>query len=238
MARGGAGRRSRGLRDLLVGGEAVDPRRMRRGPGGRRARSGCSTATARPRARPSPSGAWSTRSGRGGDGADRPAARQHRGSTCSTPACGRSPVGVPGELYLGGDGLARGYLAAAGPDRRALRARSRSARPGARLYRTGDLARWLPDGAPRVPRPHRPQVKVRGFRIEPGEIEAALRRPSGRARRRWSWRARTRPATGVWSAYVVGARPRPARSCARVPGASGCRTTWCRRPSCLLEPCR
>ncbi len=83
-------------------------------------------------------------------------------------------VGVPGELWLGGCGLARGYLGR--PDLTADRFRPDflSEEPGARLYRTGDRVRRLADGEldylDRLDR----QVKVRGFRIEPGEIEVAL----------------------------------------------------------------
>ena len=82
------------------------------------------------------------------------------------------PPGNVGELYIGGDGLARGYL-----HREALtreRFVSSPFVPNARLYRTGDLARWLPDGTLECLGRADNQVKVRGFRIELGEIETIL----------------------------------------------------------------
>jgi len=116
------------------------------------------------------------------------AADTTRRPSIGTPAAGSSaavldrggrpvPVGFPGELHLGGAGVARGYLGRPGltaerfpPDP----AGPPSGRPGARLFRTGDLVRLRRDGGleflGRVDR----QVKIRGYRIEPGEVEAAL----------------------------------------------------------------
>ena len=82
------------------------------------------------------------------------------------------PIGVPGELYIGGDGLARGYLDL--PDSNREKFIPNPFTGLEKLYRTGDLARYLPDGNLEFLGRIDNQVKIRGFRIELGEIEAAI----------------------------------------------------------------
>lgn len=84
------------------------------------------------------------------------------------------PFGIPGELYLAGDGLARGYLNRPEMTAEKFIKNPFSKNPSARMYKTGDLARFLPNGEIEYLGRIDNQVKVRGFRIELGEIEASL----------------------------------------------------------------
>ncbi|HWX42424.1 MAG TPA: amino acid adenylation domain-containing protein, partial [Blastocatellia bacterium] len=85
-----------------------------------------------------------------------------------------SPIGVVGEIHVGGAGLARGYLDRPSLAAERFVANPFSSMPGARLYRTGDLGRRLPDGQIEYVGRRDDQVKIRGFRVELGEIEALL----------------------------------------------------------------
>ena len=134
------------------------------------------------------------------------------------------PPGVTGELYLAGAGLARGYLGRPGLTAERFVA-DPFGRPGDRMYRTGDLAVRRPDGALEFVGRADDQIKVRGFRVELGEVEARAARATGVA---------AAVVVACWDdrrlvAYVVGdftggrADPRAAREL-----AAPCRTTWCR----------
>ncbi|NWJ45584.1 MAG: amino acid adenylation domain-containing protein [Chloroflexi bacterium] len=91
-----------------------------------------------------------------------------------SPEMLQMPIGAPGELYLSGSGLARGYINQPDTTASVFVSDPFSEQSGARMYRTGDMARYLPDGNIEYLGRRDRQLKVRGFRIEPGEIEAVL----------------------------------------------------------------
>ncbi len=95
------------------------------------------------------------------------------------PQLNPTPIGVPGELHIGGTGLARGYHTREKLTAEKFIKHPFSNDPQARLYKTGDLARYLPDGNIEHLGRLDHQVKLRGFRIEPGEIEEVLNQHPG-----------------------------------------------------------
>jgi len=164
----------RRVRRLLVGGEALPADLARE-------LTGAVGGTVHNMYGPTEAAVWATTTAVAPDGGrvhiGRPMANvrayvvDQRGRPC--------PAGVPGELLLGGAGLARGYLDRAELTARRFEPDTFVAEPGARTYRTGDLARWTPGGVLEFLGRLDDQVKVHGHRIELGEIEAALAEHEG-----------------------------------------------------------
>jgi amino acid adenylation domain-containing protein len=115
------------------------------------------------------------------------------------------PIGVTGELCVGGPGLARGYLERPGLTAERFTDDPFGA-PGERLYRTGDLARWRPDGTIEYAGRADDQVKLYGYRVEPGEVEAVLRGHGGVADAVVTRREET-PGSPYLAAYYTTAPP-------------------------------
>jgi len=118
------------------------------------------------------------------------------------------PIGIPGELHIGGAGLARGYLNNPELTAQKFIPDPFSDNPSARLYRSGDLASWNPDGTLAFHGRIDQQIKLRGFRIEPGEIEANLLAHPGVAQAAVVLR-RDDPANPRLIAYWVAQQPDP-----------------------------
>lgn len=89
------------------------------------------------------------------------------------------PIGIPGELYIGGDGVANGYIDDPQLNAERFQPDPFCSAPDARIYRSGDIARWRPDGTIDFLGRSDRQLKIRGFRIEPREVEEALRHHPG-----------------------------------------------------------
>ena len=161
------------LKHLLTGGDVLSPDHMRRAlaalpPDGRLTACYGPTETTT---------FATTHDFRPGDPIEGPIpiGRPIQATSCAVidPAGHEAPIGAVGELAIGGDGVSRGYRG--DPELTAARFQPDPERPGGRRYLTGDRARWRSDGALEFLGRADRQVKVRGFRVEPAEIEEALR---------------------------------------------------------------
>ena len=161
-----------GVRQLFTGGEVLSPAHMQRV---RRELPGLKLIAAYG---PTENTTFSTCHPMGDlrDGETVPIGRPITNTTAYVldPDGQSTPIGTPGELYTGGDGVARGYLDPAATAEKFLPDPFSSAL-GARMYRTGDIVRWREDGTLEFFGRRDGQVKLRGFRIELGEVEFALR---------------------------------------------------------------
>ncbi|MEV4665716.1 amino acid adenylation domain-containing protein [Micromonospora echinofusca] len=161
-----------GVRQLLTGGDVADPRAVR---AVLTARAGLPLVNAYGPTENTTLTSCHLMSGAGPVGDRVPIGRRVPWTTVHVlDANGRPvPVGVAGELYTGGDGLARGYLGDPAATAQAFVPDPQV--PGGRLYRTGDVVRWRADGVLEFLGRRDEQVKIRGFRVEPGEVEEVLR---------------------------------------------------------------
>ena len=149
------------------------------------------------------------------------------------------PVGVPGELHIGGAGLARGYVNRSDLTAEKFVPDPFSTEHGARLYKTGDYARYLPDGNIEFLGRVDHQVKLRGFRIELGEIEAALRQHPDVTRGGSRWLSRIlQERSGWWPRWSLSGNPSLRRMTCAAFWNTSYRNTWFPRRLCCWRRCQ